>query len=176
MHDYASSSAATNHADQPPPARTQPAAAASAVKVAVSSAGPGPVVTTVNIAGSTVAVRPGGLNNIPPGARMVPVKLVTVPGATGNVRMLRVSPVKTVAPGALPPRTVVIKSSVLKAVSSQDQAAAEAAATPSLVRFPVPGAAAAATCDTATVSTAAGDHARARRNVVEAAGAHSHGA
>ena len=57
-------------------------------------------------------------------------------------------------PGPL--RTVVIKSSVLKAVSSQDQAAAEAAATPSLVRFPVPGAAAAATCDTATVSTAAG--------------------
>merc|ERR1719223_1228889 len=97
-----------------------------------------PVVTTVNIGGSAVAVRPG--LQVPPGARMVPVKLVTVPGATGNVRMLRVSPVKTcVTPGALPPRTVVIKSSVLKAVSSHDQVTDLSSGQASLVRFPGSG-------------------------------------
>jgi len=133
MHDYASHNQAQS-AEQP--------AAAGGLKaltglssVKMSSA---PVVTTVNIGGSAVAVRPG--LQVPPGARMVPVKLVTVPGATGNVRMLRVSPVKTcVTPGALPPRTVVIKSSVLKAVSSHDQVTDLGSGQASLVRFPGAG-------------------------------------
>jgi len=80
---------------------------------------------------------------VPPGARMVPVKLVSVPGQAGNVRMLRVSPVKTVGacavkPGTqLPPRTVVIKSSVLKTVSKDNlDSNSSIPATPSLIKFP----------------------------------------
>merc|ERR1719369_2615729 len=81
---------------------------------------------------------------------MVPVKLVTVPGA-GNVRMLRVSPVKSgvfggdvkvtsIGPSGLPPRTVVIKSSILKAVSTQDfLETAASLGTASVVRYPMPG-------------------------------------
>ena len=107
--------------------------------------GPEVSVPTVPI---SAAVSIGGLSvrpalHVPPGARMVPVKLVTVPGA-GNVRMLRVSPVKSgiitavdgKMPGGLPPRTVVIKSSVLRTVSSQEAGPASLAATPSLVSFP----------------------------------------
>ena len=123
MHDYASN----NQASEAPGPALKAVTGLSSVKM--SSA---PVVTTVNI--GAVAVRPG--LQVPPGARMVPVKLVTVPGATGNVRMLRVSPVKTVTPGALPPRTVVIKSSVLKAVSCQDQVTDLGTGQASLVRFP----------------------------------------
>ena len=99
---------------------------------------------------------------IRPGSKMVPVKLVTVPGA-GNVRMLRVSPVKggeimtasTTSGGAtsfLPPRTVVLNSSLIKAIScvaatsitsspattGVGEASVEAAGTTSLVRYPVP--------------------------------------
>ena len=99
-----------------------------------------PISAAVSIGG--LSVRPA--LHVPPGARMVPVKLVTVPGA-GNVRMLRVSPVKSSGiitavdgkmPGGLPPRTVVIKSSVLRTVSSQEAGPASLAATPSLVSFP----------------------------------------
>ena len=53
---------------------------------------------------------------------MVPVKLITVPGAAGILRMLRVSPVKTGVFGGdvkvrssgstgLPPRTILLTSS-----------------------------------------------------------------
>ena len=133
MHDYASNNQAQSAEQRAASGGLKSVTGLSAVKI--SSA---PVVTTVNIGGSAVAVRPG--LQVPPGARMVPVKLVTVPGATGNVRMLRVSPVKTcVSPGALPPRTVVIKSSVLKAVSSHDQVTDLASGQASLVRFPGAG-------------------------------------
>ena len=96
-----------------------------------------PVVTTVNVSAprSTIGLQ------VPPGARMVPVKLVSVPGTTGSVRMLRVSPVKSVAPGSLPPRTVVIKSSVLKTVSTTDpgdNCSNGGPGTASLIKFPVP--------------------------------------
>ena len=101
-----------------------------------------PISAAVSLGGlGGLSVRPA--LHVPPGARMVPVKLVTVPGA-GNVRMLRVSPVKSgiitavdgKMPGGLPPRTVVIKSSVLRTVSSQEAGPASLAATPSLVSFP----------------------------------------
>ena len=133
MHDYASNNQAQSVEQPSTSGALKAVTGLSSVKM--SSA---PVVTTVNIGGSAVAVRPG--LQVPPGARMVPVKLVTVPGATGNVRMLRVSPVKTcVTPGALPPRTVVIKSSVLKAVSSHDQVTDLGSGQASLVRFPGAG-------------------------------------
>eukprot|EP00090_Calanus_glacialis_P004829 TRINITY_DN13613_c0_g1_i3.p1 TRINITY_DN13613_c0_g1~~TRINITY_DN13613_c0_g1_i3.p1 ORF type:complete len:1754 (+),score=367.34 TRINITY_DN13613_c0_g1_i3:202-5463(+) len=106
-------------------------------------------VTTVNFGGlgHSIQVRPA--LHVPPGARMVPVKLVTVPGA-GNMRMLRVSPVKSgvfsdvkvtsIGPSGLPPRTVVIKSSMLKAVSTQDFLETTASlGTASIVRYPMPG-------------------------------------
>lgn len=59
--------------------------------------------------------------NVPPGAKMVPVKLVSVSGE-GNMRLVRVSPVKTSAmphshvdtTSVLGTRTVIIKSSSLK--------------------------------------------------------------
>ena len=133
MHDYASNNQAQSVEQPSTSGALKAVTGLSSVKM--SSA---PVVTTVNIGGSAVAGRPG--LQVPPGARMVPVKLVTVPGATGNVRMLRVSPVKTcVTPGALPPRTVVIKSSVLKAVSSHDQVTDLGSGQASLVRFPGAG-------------------------------------
>ena len=59
--------------------------------------------------------------NVPAGAKMVPVKLVSVSG-DGNVRLVRVSPVKSSmhhsndGTSVLSPRTVVIKSSMLKTV------------------------------------------------------------
>merc|ERR1712106_879756 len=106
-------------------------------------------VTTVNFGGlgHSIQVRPA--LHVPPGARMEPVKLVTVPGA-GNMRMLRVSPVKSgvfsdvkvtsIGPSGLPPQTVVIKSSILKAVSTQDfLETAASMATASIVRYPMPG-------------------------------------
>lgn len=53
---------------------------------------------------------------------MVPVKLVSVPGHGGAMRMVRVSPVKggeiATSTASLPPRAVVIKSSLLRPVSS----------------------------------------------------------
>ena len=152
MHDYASNNQA--HSPEQPTALSGLKAVSGLSSVKMSSA---PVVTTVNIGGSAVAVRPG--LQVPPGARMVPVKLVTVPGATGNVRMLRVSPVKTcVTPGALPPRTVVIKSSVLKAVSSHDQVTDLGSCQASLVRFPgsgqTPDPASTENCDNAVISAA----------------------
>eukprot|EP00092_Neocalanus_flemingeri_P003325 GFUD01003562.1.p1 GENE.GFUD01003562.1~~GFUD01003562.1.p1 ORF type:complete len:1769 (+),score=395.07 GFUD01003562.1:157-5463(+) len=119
------------------------------VKVSENSTMQAPV-TTVNIGGlgHSIQVRPA--LHVPPGARMVPVKLVTVPGA-GNVRMLRVSPVKSgvfggdvkvtsIGPSGLPPRTVVIKSSILKAVSTQDfLETAASLGTASIVQYPMPG-------------------------------------
>ena len=152
MHDYASNNQAQS-AEQPTVTGGLKAVPGLG-SVKMSSA---PVVTTVNIGGSAVAVRPG--LQVPPGARMVPVKLVTVPGATGNVRMLRVSPVKTcVTPGALPPRTVVIKSSVLKAVSSHDQVTDLGSGQASLVRFPgsgqPPAPASTDNCDNTVISAA----------------------
>ena len=69
--------------------------------------------------------------NVPAGAKMVPVKLVSVSNE-GNVRLVRVSPVKTAlhhsndGTSVLSPRTVVIKSSMLKTMS----AAAAAASVP----------------------------------------------
>ncbi|MCP3668727.1 MAG: hypothetical protein GY696_40635, partial [Gammaproteobacteria bacterium] len=62
------------------------------------------------------------LPTIRPGAKMVPVKLVSVPGHGGAMRMVRVSPVKVAeiaaSTASLPPRTVVIKSSLLRPISS----------------------------------------------------------
>ena len=114
----------------------------------VATAVPDPVKALISrrvpeVSGSPISVSVRPALHVPPGARMVPVKLVTVPGA-GNVRMLRVSPVKSgiittvdgKVPGVLPPRTVVIKSSVLRTVSSQEVGAASLPATPSLVSFP----------------------------------------
>jgi len=118
------------------------------VKVSENSTMQTPI-TTVNFGGlgHSIQVRPA--LHVPPGARMVPVKLVTVPGA-GNVRMLRVSPVKSgvfggdvkvtsIGTSGLPPRTLVIKSSVLKAVSTQDfLETAASLGTASIVRYPMP--------------------------------------
>ena len=106
------------------------------VKALLSRRGP-------EVSSSPISVNVRPALHVPPGARMVPVKLVTVPGA-GNVRMLRVSPVKSgiitavdgKMPGVLPPRTVVIKSSVLRTVSSQEVGTASLPATPSMVSFP----------------------------------------
>ena len=121
LHDYASAPVSS------------PAPLLKPANVKISSA---PVVTTV----------PG----VRPGMRMVPVKLVPVPGAGQGLRMVRIgSPVKSVqavsatgvtgvtgVPG-LPSRTVVIKSSLLKAVSSQDLSSGVPVSTESsVVRFP----------------------------------------
>ena len=120
----------------------------SAVKIVVTTAvTPGPVssgMTAVTLAGlgglGGIQVRPA--LHVPPGARMVPVKLVTVP----NLRMLRVSPVKTVSSAGLsglPPRTVVLKSSILKAVTTSmevgEASGGGAGGTASTVRYPMPG-------------------------------------
>ena len=180
MHDYASNNqSAVQEAQEQPSAPTAGLKAVTGLSsVKMSSA---PVVTTVNIGGSAVAVRPG--LQVPPGARMVPVKLVTVPGATGNVRMLRVSPVKTcVTPGALPPRTVVIKSSVLKAVSSHDQVTdGLSPGQASLVRFPGSGHQAPASgpastdnCDnTAVISAASSQTSQSLSSIVTTASSSS---
>ena len=68
--------------------------------------------------GGGLQVRPA--INVPPGAKMVPVKLVSVSGE-GNMRLVRVSPVKAAAttPGidGLSSRAVVIKSSMLKSAA-----------------------------------------------------------
>ena len=159
MHDYASnnttnSTPAAETTDHVQTLFSQKRLEISKTTIAPTSA---PVVTTVNIAGNSIAVRPA--HHVPPGMRMVPVKLVTVPGVgSGNVRMLRVSPVKSlpVSPaGVLPPRTVVIKSSVLKAVSSQDLMDGSGSdgntGTASLVRFPVPSSGS-DNCDSVTPS------------------------
>jgi len=86
---------------------------------------------------SNVTLSPSSLQSLPPGTKMVPVKLVTVSGA-GNVRMVRVSPVNTAAT-SLPPRTVVLK------VSRQNNIGV--AATQSFVRYPLP----ASICDTTSI-------------------------
>ena len=67
--------------------------------------------------GGGVTVRPAHI--VPPGAKMVPVKLVSV-SAEGNLRLVRLSPVKTTTStptvgvtgvtAAAPPSTVIIKS------------------------------------------------------------------
>ena len=176
MHDYASNNQSAQEAQEQPSAPAGLKAVTGLSSVKMSSA---PVVTTVNIGGSAVAVRPG--LQVPPGARMVPVKLVTVPGATGNVRMLRVSPVKTcVTPGALPPRTVVIKSSVLKAVSSHDQVTDLGSGQASLVRFPGSGHQAPAgpastdNCDnTAVISAASSQTSQSLSSIVTTASSSS---
>ena len=97
-----------------------------------------PILTNGATGGGIQVHRAAGLNNIPPGAKMVPVKLVSVPGGDGNMpgmRLVRVSPVKshpTIHQGNQPgisvdtnsiasvpgTRTVVIKSSMLKSASS----------------------------------------------------------
>jgi len=118
------------------------------VKVSENTTMQSPV-TTVNFGGLGHGIQVRPALHVPPGARMVPVKLVTVPGA-GNMRMLRVSPVKSgvfsdvkvtsIGPSGLPPRTVVIKSSILKAVSTQDfLETAASLGTASIVRYPMPG-------------------------------------
>jgi len=86
---------------------------------------------------SNVTLSPSSLQSLPPGTKMVPVKLVTVSGA-GNVRMVRVSPVNTTAT-SLPPRTVVLK------VSRQNNILS--GATQSFVRYPLP----ASICDTTSL-------------------------
>ena len=110
-----------------------------------------PILTNGTAGGGIQVHRAGGLNNIPPGAKMVPVKLVSVPGGDGNMpgmRLVRVSPVKshpsihqghqggiTMDPntlGSVPgTRTVVIKSSMLKSATTaaMSQAAAHQHAT-----------------------------------------------
>ena len=73
--------------------------------------------------------------NVPAGAKMVPVKLVSVSGE-GNVRLVRVSPVKTAlhhtndGTSVLSPRTVVIKSSMLKTVAAAASASVPTNPTP----------------------------------------------
>jgi hypothetical protein len=73
--------------------------------------------------------------NVPAGAKMVPVKLVSVAGE-GNVRLVRVSPVKTSlhhtgdGTSVLSPRTVVIKSSMLKTVAAAAAASVPTNTTP----------------------------------------------
>ena len=93
-------------------------------------------VTTLGPTGMTVRTQ----LPLRPGAKMVPVKLVSVPGAGG--RMVRVSPVKggeivgtTVETSGLPARTVVIKSSLLKSFSEQSS---NGALTTCLVRLAGP--------------------------------------
>lgn len=93
-------------------------------------------VTTLGPAGMSVRTQ----LPLRPGAKMVPVKLVSVPGAGG--RMVRVSPVKggeivgtTVGTSGLPARTVVIKSSLLKSFSEQSS---DGALTTCLVRLAGP--------------------------------------
>ena len=160
MHDYIFKDSnnsedvrvATSDSVSPPPADPVKALLPRRLPEPVSVSVPEPVsAPAVPISAAVSIGGLGGLSvrpalHVPPGARMVPVKLVTVPGA-GNVRMLRVSPVKSgiitavdgKMPGgslALPPRTVVIKSSVLRTVSSQEAGPASLAATPSLVSFP----------------------------------------
>jgi len=107
--------------------------------VGPGSGGGGAVMTAT--ATSLQPLRAASLPQLRPGAKMVPVKLVSVPGGSG-VRMVRVSPVKggkeivgtTAAVGStglpLPPRTVVIKSSLLKPIisSSADLLSAETSA------------------------------------------------
>jgi hypothetical protein len=109
-------------------------------------------VSTVSLGGGSIQIRSAG--QVPPGTKMVPVKLITVPGAAGNIRMLRVSPVKTGVSGVtsigstgLPPRTIVLKSSgvgVVKVVTTSGQLLAGGSlGTASLVRYPAPS------CDSA---------------------------
>ncbi|MFO0002528.1 MAG: hypothetical protein ACK559_15470, partial [bacterium] len=115
--------------------------------------------TTLTGGGGPATLVRSGLP-IRPGAKMVPVKLVTVPGgAAGNVRMLRVSPVKggvellpaaSAAASFLPQRNVVLNSSLMTAMAatttgvtiSAVAAAAGGEAAPgtstSLVRYPQP--------------------------------------
>ena len=109
--------------------------------------------TTVSLPVSSVSLStraPGLLvrNQLPirPGAKMVPVKLVSVPGGGG--RMVRVSPVKggeivatSGVSSGLPPRTVVLKSSLFKSISSSEVTAVGlGGGTTSLVRYPAPAA------------------------------------
>ena len=97
-----------------------------------------PILTNGATGGGIQVHRAAGLNNIPPGAKMVPVKLVSVPGGDGSMpgmRLVRVSPVKSHPSihqgnqagiavdsntiGSVPgTRTVVIKSSMLKSANS----------------------------------------------------------
>ena len=84
--------------------------------------------TSITVTTLSAATAAGGgtthhqLSTIRPGAKMVPVKLVSVPGHGGAMRMVRVSPVKgaeiAASSASLPPRTVVIKSSLLRPLSS----------------------------------------------------------
>ena len=105
-----------------------------------------PILTNGTTGGGVQVHRAADLNNIPPGTKMVPVKLVSVPGGDGNMpgmRLVRVSPVKShpsmhqghqggiaVVPntlGAVPgTRTVVIKSSMLKSATTVAMAQAAA--------------------------------------------------
>ena len=109
-------------------------------------------VSTVSLGGGQIQIR--SAMQVPPGAKMVPVKLITVPGAAGNLRMLRVSPVKTgvfggdvkvtsIGSTGLPPRTIVLKSSALKVVTTQGLLAGISPGTSSTVRYPAP-----TSCDT----------------------------
>jgi hypothetical protein len=70
---------------------------------------------------------------VPTGAKMVPVKVVSVSN-DGAVRLLRVSPMKSTAsndPTVIPSRAVVIKSSMLRNAVSQQK---DLAANPSLLQ------------------------------------------
>ena len=135
----------------------------------ISSASGSIVSSTTGISSSisvtTLSAATGGTNQLTqlrPGAKMVPVKLVSVPGHGGAMRMVRVSPVKgaeiAASTASLPPRTVVIKSSLLRPVtcsniissnsncgssnnSSTDSSSSKSdnpAATNSTVQFPAP--------------------------------------
>ena len=117
------------------------------VKVSLSEVGMSAPVSTVSLGGNHIQIR--SAMQVPPGAKMVPVKLITVPGAAGNLRMLRVSPVKsgifggdvkvtTIGSTGLPPRTIVLKSSALKMVTTQGLLASGSLGTASLVRYPAP--------------------------------------
>ena len=121
------------------------------IKVSADMTAAAPV-STVSLGGGQIQIR--SAMQVPPGAKMVPVKLITVPGAAGNLRMLRVSPVKTgvfggdvkvtsIGSTGLPPRTIVLKSSALKVVTTQGLLAGISPGTSSTVRYPAP-----TSCDT----------------------------
>jgi hypothetical protein len=125
-------------ADQPTPQQTtltkmEPAAFTSVLNTATGLTlqsstlrrSPAPPTTTSTMNGGYTSAGLQSMRsalNVPAGAKMVPVKLVSVSGE-GNVRLVRVSPVKSSlhnsndGTSVLSPRTVVIKSSMLKTVA-----------------------------------------------------------
>jgi len=100
-----------------------------------SSPSPTVMLNGHNGSASNVTVRPAHL--VPPGSKMVPVKLVSV-SAEGNVRLVRVSPVKsTSAPlntsVVMTPSTLPASASVASVSSSATSATSEKLATQTVI-------------------------------------------